>query len=115
MLNDATSYKAGDIPKASEFMFSFSDGSTKTISAANVSLTDAWYQPLYVGENRLAIVYRGTTYYCVISASDASDGTSDDSDDIVMDSTQNDSSNTMDNTNTENDNNNDVDDDIVID
>lgn len=118
VLNDATSYKAGDIPKAFDFTFSFSDGSTKTISAADVSLTDAWYQPLYVGENRLAIVYRGTTYYCVISASDASDGTSDDSDDIVMDPTQNDSSNTMDNTNqnqSDNNDNNDTDDDIVID
>lgn len=126
--NDLTSYKAGDIPKVSEFTFSFSDGITKIISAADVSLTDAWYQPLYVGENRLAIVYRGTTYYCVISAFDASDGISDDSDDIVMDPTRNDSSNTMDNTNqnqtniesgnTENDNRsdeNDADDDIVID
>ena len=118
VLNDTTSYKAGDIPKASEFIFSFSDGSTKTISAADVSLTDAWYQPLYVGKNRLVIVYRGTTYDCVISAFDASDGTSDDSDDIVMDPTQNDSSNTMDNTNQnqsdENDNNNDADDDDIV-
>lgn len=129
--NDATLYKAGDIPKASEFTISFSDGSTRTVSTVDVSLIDAWYQPLYAGKNRLAIIYRGTTYDCVISASGALDGAFDDSDDIVMEQTPNDSSNTMDNTNQsqtiidsgnteddnrsdKNDNNNDADDDIII-
>ncbi len=102
VVNDATSYKTGDIPKASEFTFSFDDGIMKTVSAADVSLTDAWYQPLYAGKNQLAIVYRGATYNCVISASDASDGTSDDSDDIVVEPTPNE--NSVDSGATENDN-----------
>lgn len=114
VVNDAASYKAGDIPNVSEFTFSFEDGIDKTISVSDVSLSDAWYQSLYAGKNQLAIVYRGVTYHCVISASDASDSTSDDSDDIIVEPTPNDSSNTMNNTNTtENDNTSD-DDGIVI-
>lgn len=100
-VNDAA-YKAGDIPNVSEFTISFDDGIDKTISAADVSLSDAWYQPLFAGKNQLAIVYRGTTYHCVISASDASDSTSDDSDDIIVEPTPNDS--TVDSGNAGNDN-----------
>lgn len=114
VVNNASSYKAGDMPNVSEFTFSFEDGIDKTISVSDVSLSDAWYQSLYAGKNQLAIVYRGVTYHCVISASDASDSTSDDSDDIIVEPTPNDSSNTMNNTNTtENDNTSD-DDGIVI-
>lgn len=102
VVNDVASYKTGDIPKVSEFTFSFDDGMDKTVSAADVSLSDAWYQPLYAGKNRLAIVYRGVTYYCVISASAVSDGVSDDSDDIVVEPAPNDS--TVDSCNTGNDN-----------
>lgn len=99
VLNGATSYKVGDFPKASEFTFSFDDGIMKTVFVSDVSLTDAWYQPLNAGKNQLAIVYRGTKYYCVISASDASERTPDDSDDIVVEQTPNDSSNIMNDTN----------------
>lgn len=111
VVNDVASYKAGDIPNVSEFTISFDDGIDKTVSAADVSLSDAWYQPLFAGKNQLAIVYRGTTYHCVISASDASDSTSDDSDDIIVEPTPNE--NPVDSGNTGNDNTSE-DDGIVI-
>ena len=74
-------------------------------------MSDAWYQPLFAGKNQLAIVYRGTTYHCVISASDASDSTSDDSDDIIVEPASNE--NPVDSGNTGNDNTSE-DDGIVI-